>query len=139
MRFAGTLENLSAIRDYVQSACKQAGAGERDCFDLQLAVDEIATNIVKHGYRDAAPGPIDVDLCFDAQEIIITVGDAASVFDPVSVKPPDLESDWEARAVGGLGWHLVRRVVDDVRYQAKEGGGNIVTLVKRRGGGDHGT
>ena len=139
MRFAGTLQNLSAIRDYMQSACKASGVGERDCFDLQLAVDEIATNIIKHGYRDRIAGPIDVDLCFDAQEIIITIGDAAAVFDPASVKPPDLESDWEERAVGGLGWHLVRRVVDDVRHRERDGGGNIVTLVKRRSGGDHGT
>jgi serine/threonine-protein kinase RsbW len=87
---------------------------------------------VKHGYGGKEAGPIDVELCFDSHEITITITDEAPVFDPASVASPDLEAGWEDRAIGGLGWHLVRRVVDEVRHQQREGGGNVVTLVKKR-------
>jgi anti-sigma regulatory factor (Ser/Thr protein kinase) len=50
------------------------------------------------------------------------------------VSAPDLSAGWEDRAVGGLGWHLIRRSVDEVDYGPNPGGGNRLTLVKRSPG-----
>jgi anti-sigma regulatory factor (Ser/Thr protein kinase) len=49
------------------------------------------------------------------------------------VPAPDLAAGWEERDAGGLGWHLVRRLMDEVRHEAPPDGGNRLTLIKHLG------
>jgi serine/threonine-protein kinase RsbW len=67
----------------------------------------------------------------DPRQIIITVEDLARPFDPSRLVPPDVTAPLEQRAVGGLGWHLVHQVMDEVRHAQGSTHGNRVTLVKR--------
>jgi anti-sigma regulatory factor (Ser/Thr protein kinase) len=61
------------------------------------------------------------------------VVDRGRPFSPDDAAPPDLDAAWDERPVGGLGWHLVRSVVDEVRYR-REGSENRLTLIKRLDG-----
>lgn len=134
IRRDATLEHLAEILAFVESSCREARLPEAACFDIKVAVDEVCTNIIHHGY--ASPGPIDVRFRVDDDRAIITVADEAVLFDPATVGPADVSSEWEDRAIGGLGWHLVRRLMDEVRHEPRPGGGNVVTLIKiiRTGG-----
>jgi serine/threonine-protein kinase RsbW len=98
---------------------------------LQLAVEEVCANVMMHGYADRAPGPLEVSFCSDGEQVTVTISDRAGPFNPDFAPPPDLQSSPEERQIGGLGWHLVRRVVDDVYYRYDPTYGNTVTLVKR--------
>ena len=62
----------------------------------------------------------------------VTVADRAPLFDPAGAPAPDLESSWSDRRIGGLGVHMVRQVMDAVRHEPRPGGGNVVTIEKRR-------
>lgn len=124
-------ESLQAFRDFVEEGCRQAGAEKSACSDLKQAVDEACHNIIVHGYQGENRGAIAVCFEHDGESMVVTIADDALPFVPEAVPPPDLSSDWRARRVGGLGWHLINRMVDVVTYEPGGGSGNRLTLVKR--------
>ena len=128
------LENLAAIRAFIEEACARAGAPHSACFDLKLAVDEACTNIIEHGYAGGEAGSIAIACEATGNGVRVTIVDFGRAFDPAVAPAPDLSAGWEDRAVGGLGWHLIRRSVDEVDYGPNPGGGNRLTLVKRSSG-----
>ena len=128
------VDNLGAIRAFIEEACGRAGAPPSACFDLKLAVDEACSNIIEHGYAGKAGGSISIACEATGDGVRVTIVDFGRAFDPAAVSAPDLSAGWEDRAVGGLGWHLIRRSVDEVDYGPNPGGGNRLTLVKRSPG-----
>jgi anti-sigma regulatory factor (Ser/Thr protein kinase) len=90
----------------------------------------VCTNIVLHGYGAGEPGPITVEVDRADDGARVTITDEGRAFDPADAPVPDLAAPWEEREAGGLGWHLVRQVVDELRYE-RRAGANLVTLVKR--------
>ena len=128
---AARLESLAAIRAFVEEACRRAGAAPSDAFDLKLAVDEACTNVIEHGYRGRLDGTIALECEAGADAIRVTIVDRGRPFAPGEVAEPDLEADWQSRRIGGLGWHLIRKSVDEIHYAPDASGGNRLTLVKR--------
>jgi len=125
------LEDLGRLHEFIEAACREAGADENVSYALRLAVEEACANIITHGYPDATPGPIEVSLQAGAGQIAMTIADRARPFSPDDAPPPDLSAGWEDRKIGGLGWHLIKRMMDEVRYQPRPGGGNLLTLTKK--------
>ncbi len=130
MECQGRIENLPAVLEFVDRAVQEAGADEEAGFAVRLAVEEVFVNIVRHGYRDG-PGPVTLAVAAEAPGLVITIRDQAPLFDPALAPRPDLDSDWEDRPLGGLGWHIVRELMDEIRHAPGAKGGNVVTLVKR--------
>jgi len=125
-------ENLKVIRDFIEEACRSAGVARSDAYDLKLAVDEACSNVVEHGYKGRRePFPLGVVFEADEKKIAVAVTDRGSPFDPAQAHEPDLSAHWQDRPIGGLGWHLIRRLVDEIRYDSEESG-NRLTLIKRR-------
>lgn len=134
----GRTENLGRLRDFVEQALRRSGVPEPAIFDLLVALDEVAVNIVEHGYAGGPPGPIRVALTGGPGRVSMTIADRARPFDPAQAPPPDLTSDLDERPIGGLGWHIVRHLADELRYAPDPRGGNVLTLVKRFSrGADH--
>jgi anti-sigma regulatory factor (Ser/Thr protein kinase) len=131
IRRPGTLDQLPAFVDFVRGACEGAGADASSCFALRLAVEEVCINLMRHAYPGGKPGPIEVAVSGGAGRLVVTITDFAPPFSPDDAPTPDLGAPWEERRIGGLGWHLVKSVVDEVRYEALAGAGNRLTLVKK--------
>lgn len=101
-------------------------------FQVDLVLEELVLNVVHHGSGDGEEGEINIELLSDAEAVIIDIIDDGRPFDPLTDAPePDTESAIEDRAVGGLGIHLVRTMMDDVTYRREENK-NHMRLVKRR-------
>jgi len=128
----GRLDQLPALVDFVRKACDRAGADAPTTFALRLAVEEVCMNLIRYGYAGAEPGEIEVRVDPDPRQIVVTVVDFSPPFSPDDAPVPDLESDAAHRKPGGLGWHLVKSVVDEMRYEARGAAGNRLTLVKYR-------
>lgn len=95
---------------------------------IELASEETIVNIIHH----ARPENIEIELkIFPKSHVEITFKDAGPPFNPLQVKPPDQTSPLEEREPGGLGIHLIRQTMDEVRYK-REGNRNILTLIKRQ-------
>jgi serine/threonine-protein kinase RsbW len=129
------LENVPELRRFVTEVCEEANIPAGVTHDLQLAVDEACTNIVLHGYAGQEAGRISLSFHWDSREVVITISDSGHAFDPRSFPEPDLDAAWEARQVGGLGVHLIRHLVDGIRYETDDQLVNHLTLVKTLRGG----
>ncbi|EKF85142.1 anti-sigma-factor antagonist [Methanobacterium formicicum DSM 3637] len=122
------LENLSIIADFTTVSAGKLGLNDKGVFQLQLAVDEAASNIILHGYTHQT-GPIHLTICKEKNNIIIRIEDRGEPFNPLKVLKPDLGAPLEERSPGGLGIHFLKTMTDRVHYQFKDGK-NILTLVK---------
>lgn len=101
---------------------------------MRLAVEEIATNVVKYGYEGDVPGPIQIRCQYADGLLRVVVRDRGRPFDPREPPHPDLGADLASRAVGGLGLFLVRELADDLLYHhdAASGWNELVVLKSRR-------
>ena len=123
-------EHLPALLAFVQAACARAALGPDDAAAVRLAAEEACTNVIAHAYAGAEPGPLTLRFERDARHVVVTVEDQAAPFDPTLVAAPNVDADWAERELGGLGWHLIRQVMDEVRHEHGTAGGNRLTLVK---------
>lgn len=126
-----TLDALPRLLDVVDRVCRRSGADPDLAFDVRLAVDEVCGNLIAHGYRGLAPGPIALSVEAQPDRVVIRIADRGHRFDLREAPPPDLLAPLEARPTGGLGCHLVRSVVDDIDYRSEPCGENRLTLVRR--------
>jgi anti-sigma regulatory factor (Ser/Thr protein kinase) len=135
LHVAADLQNLSRIRRFVAEQGAALGAALDAVDDMILAVDEIATNIVVHGYRRLSPdapieekAEIEVEVRGEADALVVCLRDRAVFFDPREVPPPDLSLPLEQRPLGKMGVFLVNQLVDQVTHAARPQGGNELTL-----------
>ena len=97
-------------------------------FKVNLALEEIVINVMNYGHEDGLH-EIDISLVTDEESLTIEVVDDGRPFDPLNDAPkPDVNAELEDRNIGGLGIHLVSKMMDDVRYRREEGK-NHLTLV----------
>ena len=130
LRVAADVAQLAAIRAFVEQQAHTLGVDASTIDDLVLAVNEVATNIVIHGYR-RQPGEIEIELRPQGDAIEIRLRDHARLFDPTRVPAPDLDLPLHKRPFGGMGVHVTRQIIDAMRYRVTPEGGNELTLVKR--------
>jgi len=129
----GTLAALALVREYVRAAATAAGLDRKRSYRLELAVDEIATNIVNHGYREAGlSGDVEVRARNTARTLTITLSDTAVQFDPGRLKRPEqIDLPLAERPIGGLGVFLAMENVDEYRYEYVDGHNRNIFVVKR--------
>jgi anti-sigma regulatory factor (Ser/Thr protein kinase) len=115
----GTLDSLKPIRDFVTEAARAAGLDTKRTYRLRLAVDEIATNIVTHGYAGAGlEGTVSLHAKIEKDTVAIVIEDTGATFDPGQSAPQvDLDTPIEERKIGGLGIFLVSQITDKVSYE----------------------
>lgn len=134
LKIPGRHESLAVISAFIWAVAEDAGLDRRRAYRLRLAVDEIASNIIDHGYGDET---IDTDPIYlwaeiSETEVSITIEDNAPPFDPTQQpEPDDLNLPPEEREPGGYGVYLMMRVVDEVRYEYVNGH-NVNRLSVRR-------
>jgi len=122
------LENLSVIADFIATTMTKLGA-EEGIYEIQLAVDEACTNIVKYAYSHEG-GVITITCELQDSDLVTTIKDKGRPFSPNSVPLPDLETSVEERRIGGLGIYLMRELMDEVSYEFDAEKGNTLTMRK---------
>src|SRR5688572_26064921 len=86
----GTLDALPRIAAYVKAAAASAGLDKKATYCLRQAVDEVATNIIVHGYDEAGlSGDIVVDSRLEHGRLVVVLEDSARPYDPRTQPPPD--------------------------------------------------
>lgn len=118
---SGTLDSLGSIANYVITAAKSAGLDKKATYNLRLAVDEIATNIITHGYEEAGlEGNIDLSGDINESALTIFIEDTGVRYDPskkLAVEAEELNKPLEERGIGGLGVYLAIQGVDKYFYE----------------------
>jgi serine/threonine-protein kinase RsbW len=112
------LKFLEDVSEFVLKAAQAANLGEDATYKLRLAVDEIATNIILHGYHEAGEnGQLVLEARLDEQSLTIRLEDTARPYDPRLAHLPDTAAPLEQRKVGGLGVHFALNAVDRFHYE----------------------
>lgn len=132
-RFAAKFEFLDEIREFVGGVARAGGFDDRDVYNIQLATDEAASNIIEHAYEGVSDGLLEISCGVNGSAITIVLVDHGESFDPSVVPVPDLKADLSERKIGGLGIFLMRKLMDEVRYEAEpRKKRNTLTMIKRR-------
>jgi len=121
------IERLSRLVDAFGEA---EGLQPDAIFSLNLALDEVVTNIIRYAHDDGRQHPIVVRLTLEPGVLTVEVEDDGRAFNPLEAPAPDLHASIEERPIGGLGIHLVRSVMSSVEYR-REDGRNMLTMKKR--------
>ena len=132
VRFAAKFEFLDEIREFVGAVARQGGFSDKDVYNIQLATDEAASNMIEHSYENIPDGVIDLSCGMDGEQIRIVMVDYGEPFDPSAIPMPDLKADLSDRKIGGLGIFLMRKLMDEVYYEAKADNSNVLTMIKRK-------
>ena len=132
VRFAAKFEFLDEIREFVGGIARQGGFSDKDVYNIQLATDEAASNMIEHSYENILDGVIDLSCGMEGDLIRIVLVDYGVPFDPSAVPLPDLKADLSDRKIGGLGIFLMRKLMDEVHYEPKPDKSNVLTMIKRK-------
>lgn len=128
------LRNSLSELDKLSRALEEFGEANHLPFkvimDINLALDEIFTNIVSYGYRDHDEHLINIHLSLSEKELNIRVEDEGVPFNPLEMPGPDLDLPLEERKTGGLGIHFVRKMVEGLEYERRQEK-NVLTLKKK--------
>ncbi len=128
-KFERSFEALDDVFSHADRFFAEHAVDGSTAFALKLAIEEIFTNFVK--YNPDGEGPISVELQMGDDVIVVTLVDEdAAEFDVTEYDRADTTSALEARTAGGLGIFLVKKMVDDVRYQHKDQTSTIVLTKK---------
>lgn len=129
LEIGSDLRELRRAREFVRDFCREVSEGrldEDDVSELELAVNEAASNIMKHAYRGRGDQRIQLDAHAVPGRVSIRLHHLGDSFDPAAVPPPALDGSRES----GFGIYLINKSVDDVRYSRDERGRNCIALVK---------
>lgn len=96
---------------------------------IEVCLDEIFTNIVSYAYSDDEEHEIEVRFNFGKEQLRIEIEDDGASFDPTRLAEPELKASLEERPIGGLGIHLVKKIMDNLIYERKNNK-NILILQK---------
>ena len=128
------VENIETVLDFLHEQPELEDCSPKQSFQIDLAVDEWITNVSSYAYPGRT-GKLTVTYEYRVEEetAVITVEDTGVPFDPLTdAREPDLTASVEDREIGGLGIFLVRKNMDSVEYQYRDGA-NRITMKKKLG------
>lgn len=132
-RLRNDLSELTRLGDLVHNfaTAEKLSSDTRQAFDLSLA--EWITNVISYAWTDGAAHEIELRLCVADGVACAEVRDDGRAFNPLQHPPADTAAPLETRAIGGLGIHMMRKLMDTVEYR-REGRRNVVVMSKRVAG-----
>ena len=123
------LADLDVLCTHLASFCESCGIAKKQKFEINLALDELFTNIINHGFDDDAEHQIHVTCARNDDIVKITIRDDGIPFNPLEAPQPDLNCTFIDREIGGLGIHLIKAYIDEIDYQ-RDAEANVLTLTK---------
>lgn len=127
---AGRYENLVKLADFVRKIAQEAGLDNFALYSVETAVEEACTNIIEHAYGGEGKGNIECTCSADEVGVTIQLRDKGKPFKPQKIHDPDTKAPLYKRESHGLGLYIMRKWMDDVRFEFNPESGNTLTMVK---------
>ena len=128
-KLKSNLSELETLCQQMEKCGKSLGLTKKCIFEINLALDELFTNIISYGFTDDDEHVIKVTLTPQNKILCLSIEDDGLPFNPIDAQEPDLECTVEDCKIGGLGIHLIRNLMDDICYE-RCGDKNVLTLKK---------
>lgn len=124
------LASLPDFQSDVAACAARSGLDAQRTTNLALALEEVFVNICRYAYPEV-DGLVTLSCGATGDDFIVELIDDGQPFDPSIIAEPDLGADLNARPIGGLGWFLARRLVDQLEYR-RDDGRNLIRLTMHR-------
>ena len=127
--FKAKEEQLSEVLGFVEQELEEKTCPMKTIMQISVCVEEIFVNVAKYAYTQEE-ADVTIGMKYDADELTMRFTDYGIPFDPLAKKDPDISLPAEEREIGGLGIYIVKKTMDDVKYEYKNGM-NILTMKKK--------
>jgi anti-sigma regulatory factor (Ser/Thr protein kinase) len=124
------LAEIARLSESVDEIGRNHGIAAEVLYAVNLALDEILTNVISYGYAESGERVIQVRLTIAAGELVAEIEDDACPFNPLEAPAPEVNAPLQEKPLGGLGIHLARTMTDGMAYR-RENGKNILTFRKK--------
>ena len=123
------LQEVPRLNAFVEEVCESQNFNPTTTMQITLAIEEAVVNVINYAYPSGTQGSISVDAQSNNIRIKFTIIDRGLPFDPTAKSDADIHLKVEERPIGGLGIHVVRRLMDSMNYERIDGH-NVLTLRK---------
>ena len=123
------LSELETLCQHLNKFGQISGLSEACITDVNICLDELFTNTISYGFKDDLEHIVRFTINLDNKVLTLTIEDDGIPFNPLKKKDPEIPADLMDARIGGLGIHIVRKLMDDIRYKRKRGW-NSLTMIK---------
>ncbi len=127
------IENIEKVTAFVNETLESYNCPAKAMVQIDIAIDELFGNIANYAYNpDVGPATVRIEIIDNPMSVVITFVDNGVPYDPLAKADPDITQSAEERAIGGLGIYLVKKSMDEISYEYKDGK-NILKIRKKIG------
>ena len=131
LKLDAVIENVPRIVDWVEEQLEQYDCPPKVQMQINVSIDEVFTNIASYAYANGiGQATVHLDVLQEPVRVQLTFMDSGVPFDPLAKKDPNVNLSIEERQIGGLGIFMVKKLMDDVQYEYRDGE-NVLTLRKK--------
>ena len=128
LTIAATVENIEVVTDFVNQQLELLGCPMKAQMQIDIAIDELFSNIAHYSYNpEVGQATVRVEVVENPLAVTITFIDNGIPYDPLAKEDPNLTLSAEERQIGGLGIYMVKKSMDDITYEYKDGQ-NILSI-----------
>ena len=131
LTIAATVENIEVVTDFVNQQLEELACPMKAQMQIDVAIDELFSNIAHYSYNpEVGQATVRVEVVENPLAVTITFIDNGIPYDPLAKEDPDLTLSAEERQIGGLGIYMVKKSMDEITYEYKDGQ-NILAIKKK--------
>lgn len=125
-----TIDNVQTITDFVDERLEEMNCPVKAQMQIDIVIDELCSNVARYAYSDrTGKVTVSVDTVDKPMKVWLTFTDEGVPYNPLAKEDPDITLSAEERKLGGLGIYMVKKMMDEFRYEYKDGK-NIVMVCK---------
>jgi anti-sigma regulatory factor (Ser/Thr protein kinase) len=129
-----TLENIDRVTEFVKEQMEEYPCPVKTQMQINIAIDELFGNIAHYAYHpETGAATVRVEMIAEPRAVLITFIDRGVPYDPLAQADPDITLSAEERQVGGLGIFMVKKLMDEMTYEYRDGK-NILKIRKNLSG-----
>ena len=130
MNIEATIDNIPTVTVWVDEQLEALDCPMKAQMQIDIAIDELFSNIARYAYNpETGPATVRVEVAENPMAVLITFIDKGVPYDPLKQEDPNTHLPAEEREIGGLGIFMVKKTMDDITYEYKDGQ-NILTIKK---------
>ena len=126
-----TVQNIEKVTAFVDEQLAQLNCPLKAQMQIDIAIDELFGNIAHYAYNPkTGPATVHIDVLQDPLSVVVTFIDNGKAYDPLAREDPDISLTAQEREIGGLGIFMVKKSMDEISYEYKDGQ-NILCIKKK--------
>jgi len=108
------LSELDRLCQNLETFGQKFGLSKKLIFEINLALDELFTNIISYGFQDDKEHVVRITLTPENDQLCLCIEDDGKPFNPIEFESPDVSCSVEKCKIGGLGIHIMKKLMDDI-------------------------